>query len=157
MEHNGLREMNFGEYEGKLLEESRDGYREINDAWADGNVGRHWPGGGESPVEVAARARAAMRDLGLLGFNSERGIRRIALVTHGRFNKIFLSSLLGRGISTCGTIKQDNCCINVIDIDPCAPLDSTTACTEVVLNYCEHLTEAAATAAEPALSRSGPS
>lgn len=149
--------MNFGDIEGKLLEDSREEYREINDAWAAGDVECHWPGGGESPVEVAARARAAMRDLGLLGLNSERGVRHIALVTHGRFNKIVLSSLLGRGIATCGTIKQDNCCINVIDIDPCAPLDSTTACTEVVLNYCEHLTEAAVTTPEAALSRSGPS
>lgn len=139
VEHSGLREMNFGDFEGRVLDNFRDGYHEVNDAWAAGDVHRHWPGDGESPVDVDARARAALRDLGIMGISGERGVRHVALVTHGRFNKILLASLLGRGLSQCGTINQDNCCINIVDIDPCAPSDATDACVAIAVNYAGHL------------------
>lgn len=134
--------MSFGDFEGKVKSEIVQGYDEVNQAWGKGDVDRHWPNG-ESPVEVVERARSALRDLGIIGINDERGVRHVALVTHGRFNKIVLASLLGKGVDHCGTIKQDNCCINVVDIDPCASVDSTEACTEVVLNFSDHLTPAA--------------
>ena len=61
------------------------------------------------------------------------------IVCHGRFNKILLSSLLGRGLERCGEIQQGNCCINVVDIDASAPVDAAAPATEVVLDYREHL------------------
>ncbi|KAJ8602049.1 hypothetical protein CTAYLR_002764 [Chrysophaeum taylorii] len=139
VEHEGLREMNFGDMEGKVLEDFRHNYQILIEAWAVGDVRRRWPGGGESPFDVESRARAALRDLGIIGVNCERGVRHVALVTHGRFNKILLASLLGEGLNRAGLIKQENCCINVIDIDPCAPFDSTTACTKIVINFFDHL------------------
>lgn len=138
VEHSDLREMNFGDFEGKQLDSLKDGYKHVNDAWANGDVDKKWPGGGESPVDVASRARKALRDLGCL-VGGDHGVRHVALVTHGRFNKIILADLLGMGLHQCGTIQQDNCCINVIDIDPTAQIDATDACRQVALNIVDHL------------------
>ena len=63
----------------------------------------------------------------------------VAVVCHGRFNKILLSSLLGRGIDKCGEIQQGNCCINVVDVDVAAAVDAEQPATEVALDSRDHL------------------
>ena len=103
---------------------------------------RRWPEG-EAPVEVVSRARAALREVleldAATGDRAPQRSRHVALVTHGRFNKIVLTALLGRGLARCGEITQGNCCINVLDIDPSAPFDDATPATEIALNLVEHL------------------
>ena len=94
--HPGLREMNFGELEGAVAAESSL-YAEVNAAWASGDVERKWPAG-ESPRDVELRGRQALAGLGLLGQKDGPLHTHVAVVCHGRFNKM-LSSLLG-GAST---------------------------------------------------------
>eukprot|EP00629_Pelagomonadales_sp_RCC1024_P007115 CAMPEP_0119280280 /NCGR_PEP_ID=MMETSP1329-20130426/22349_1 /TAXON_ID=114041 /ORGANISM="Genus nov. species nov., Strain RCC1024" /LENGTH=249 /DNA_ID=CAMNT_0007280863 /DNA_START=108 /DNA_END=853 /DNA_ORIENTATION=- len=136
--HEGLREMDFGDFEG--TPPHSEGYDEVNAAWAAGDVGRAWPNG-ESPRDVEVRARAALAELGLLGLApGGRPPRAYAcIVCHGRFNKILLASLLGRGVRRCGEIQQGNCCINVIDVRAGAHVDDLEVATDVVLDYREHL------------------
>ena len=95
--HPGLREMNFGELEGAVAAESSLD-AEVNAAWASGDVERKWPAG-ESPRDVELRGRQALAGLGLLGQKDGPLHAHVAVVCHGRFNKILLSSLLG-GAST---------------------------------------------------------
>lgn len=135
--HAGLREMDFGDLEGTV---PGDAYYATNDAWASGDLLRTWPGG-EGPTQVDARARAALRDLGLIGQPPAAPPRHVhaAVVCHGRFNKIALASLLGRGVGSCGEIVQGNCCVNVFDIRVDAPVGATDAAAEVATNYQDHL------------------
>ena len=135
--HPGLREMNFGELEGAVAAESSL-YAEVNAAWASGDVERKWPAG-ESPRDVELRGRQALAGLGLLGQKDGPLHTHVAVVCHGRFNKILLSSLLGRGIDKCGEIQQGNCCINVIDVDVAAAVDAAQPATEVALDSRDHL------------------
>jgi len=39
------------------------------------------------------------------------------IVAHGAVNRVILSQALGTGLSSFGSIEQDACCINVIDVD----------------------------------------
>ena len=135
--HPGLREMNFGELEGAVAAESSL-YAEVNAAWASGDVERKWPAG-ESPRDVELRGRQALAGLGLLGQKDGPLHTHVAVVCHGRFNKILLSSLLGRGIDKCGEIQQGNCCINVIDVDVSAAVDAIAPALEVALDSRDHL------------------
>ena len=94
---NGLREMHFGVLEGAVAAES-ELYAATNAAWASGQVDRAWPEG-ESPKAVETRGRLALAGLGLLGqpVDAVPPHTHVAVVCHGRFNKILLSSILGRG------------------------------------------------------------
>mmetsp|Transcript_17244 Transcript_17244/g.21184 ORF Transcript_17244/g.21184 Transcript_17244/m.21184 type:complete len:281 (-) Transcript_17244:361-1203(-) len=160
IEHKGLREMSFGDLEGKKVVANSEVYTQVQTAWANGDYELRWPGSnGESPNDLLKRAHSALKDLGILDLNTDHGIRHIALIAHGRFNKILLSSLLADyGIKRCGDIIQDNCCINILDIDPAfvpPPLFSTNAkeeekgrrtihekeraITAIKLNYIDHL------------------
>lgn len=136
---NGLREMHFGVLEGAVAAES-ELYAATNAAWASGQVDRAWPEG-ESPKAVETRGRLVLAGLGLLGqpVDAVPPHTHVAVVCHGRFNKILLSSILGRGVDQCGAIQQGNCCINVVDIDVSAPVDAPAPTTVVVLDSRDHL------------------
>ena len=135
--HAGLREMDFGDLEGTV---PGDVYAETNAAWASGDLDRSWPNG-EAPSDVVERGRDALRALGLIGqpAGADPEHAHAAIVCHGRFNKILLSSILGRGVERCGDIVQGNCCINVVDVRVDAPAGATDAAEEVLLNYVAHL------------------
>jgi len=137
VEHRGLREMDFGDFEGKRPDEVQDLYDSVTGAWAEGRLDAAWPAG-ESPLEVVQRARQALIDI--LGATHQNTTRHVALVTHGRLNKILLSSLLGLGLQNSHHLTQANCCINVIDIH--TPIDTSDSVhTQVILNYVAHLQE----------------
>ena len=108
-----LKEMNFGQYEGRLLSEISDARAEF---YASGDVALKWPGqGGESISDVESRARRALRRA--LAAPRRTGQRHVAMVAHGRFNKILLASLIYRSAARCGEIEQRNCAVNVLDFD----------------------------------------
>ena len=139
IEHRGLREMSFGDFEGKTPDEIRTDYDAVIQSWAAGDVDTKWPNG-ESPRDVEARVRDALKDL--FGGKSQRGLRHVALVTHGRLNKILLSSLLGFGLHTHNDLTQANCCINVLDLldsDDDDDDDGFAFVAPVLLNYADHL------------------
>ena len=69
-----------------------------------------------------------------------RGARHIAIVAHGRFNKILLAALLRSGdLRGCSEIEQGNCCINVLDFD----MRDADDVREVALNFRDHWPAAA--------------
>ncbi|KAJ1453560.1 histidine phosphatase superfamily [Pelagophyceae sp. CCMP2097] len=129
-----LREMNFGSLEGQVPAGTPE-YEEVNEAWAAGELDRRWPGG-ESPNDVSARGVLALADVVMAEWDAQRP-RHVAIVAHGRFNKIVLAALLeGYGVQRCGEISQDNCCINVLDVT--APT-LVGHCTSVAINAHAHL------------------
>ena len=110
--------MCFGDFEGMLLKEFDEEYKEYLRAWAAGETDRRFPGTrGESPDDVAARALDGLRAVGLLGGSQPNEGSHVCIVAHGRFNKILIAALQG-DVSKTAAIEQGNTCINVIDLSP---------------------------------------
>jgi alpha-ribazole phosphatase/probable phosphoglycerate mutase len=106
-----FREMNQGEWEGRLVDEvvAADGARV--QAWWDAPHEVQVPGG-ESLQQLQARA--------LRGF--ERVVARhhaeaVAIMAHGGVNKVILLAVLGAPLSHHGRIRQANACINIIEVN----------------------------------------
>lgn len=143
-------EMRFGELEGNAIhgpeatDATRTRFAEVNDAMAeDGRL--TWPGeGAESIYDVEDRARRGL-DMLLRRFSGgdaggTGGERHLAVVAHGRHNKVLLASLLRGDATQFKSIKQGNTCINVIDweADDSRSDGGGGTAIEVVLNYVDH-------------------
>lgn len=127
----GLGEMRFGEFEGCALRgplsttETKERYQSVaNTVRQSADV--KWPGGGESTREVENRGRSALQQL------LDTEAQHIAVVAHGRFNKIMLSSVLYQDCTKHLDIVQGNTCVNVLDV-------SKTDWKPQLLNYVEHV------------------
>ncbi len=86
--------------------------REIANPWA---VAAHPEGrflGGEKFSDFAARVTPAFDRI-----VAAPAWRNLLLVLHGAVNRMILNHMLGLGWQTRAAIEQDNCCINVIDVD----------------------------------------
>ncbi|KAF0682424.1 Aste57867_25437 [Aphanomyces stellatus] len=125
----GLEEMYFGSCEGRKLDELHDLWAATVHAWIDGKLDSAWPDGGESPLEVEARGTRALLSV----LQTEPPPTRIALVCHGRFNKLLLASLLLHDMTKVETLTQDNTCINILDFH-----HESKTFTARVLNYTGH-------------------
>lgn len=130
-------EMRFGDLEGTAIhgpeatDNTRSRYAEIDDAMTEeGHLS--WPGdGGESTYQVEERA---IRGFSQLLASSEDGDRsHLAVVAHGRHNKVLLASLLRGEAREFKAIKQGNACINVFDWD-----EVDGIAVEVLVNYVNH-------------------
>merc|ERR1712118_634276 len=97
-----------------------------------------YPGGGESTDMVVQRARDSLTTI----LERYPASQHIALVAHGRFNKVLLASLIYNDVSQFKTIKQGNTCINVLDYDPVASSSESKWSTKnwkpIILNYLNH-------------------
>jgi len=134
----GLGEMRFGVFEGKCIK--GDGVDaavlaeyEATKAAMAADPDHKWPGkDGESPREVAARGRGALEEI----LAAHPDARHLAVVAHGRTNKIMLAALQwgggGEHLARHGSIEQGNTCINVLDFD------ERGKWRVVVLNYDAH-------------------
>ena len=126
-------EMRFGDFEGLAIrgpdatEKTRAQFKEFNDKML-GDINVRCPGGGESTAEVAARGRKGIQQI--LEEYPEEG--HIAIVAHGRTNKVILASLIYDSALKYYDIAQGNTCINVLD------LSSDGKWTSRVLNYVDH-------------------
>jgi alpha-ribazole phosphatase len=121
-----LREMDQGEWEGRLVDDvvAADGQRV--QAWWDAPHEVQVPGG-ESLRQVADRAVHAFHERAA----RHRG-QAIAMVAHGGVNKVILLAALGAPLAHHFRIRQGNGCINLIEVD-----DATARV--VLLNETEHL------------------
>ena len=130
---NNFGEMRFGELEGAAIhgpeatDHMKNIFRETNDRMAL-DPSYRWPAG-ESAAEVEHRAREALSEV----LNGHPDCRHVAVVAHGRTNKILLSSLLFGDATKIQPFKQGNTCINVLDFDQ---INKTWS--KVLLNYVEH-------------------
>lgn len=144
-----MAEMCFGDLEGERLSAIADVYQATTNAWRAGDD-RRWPGAqGESPNDVAARGIRGLRSLGLLppaeeptgaaasrSASTDAAGRRVAVVAHGRFNKILIAALAG-DVTKAGEVEQGNTCVNVLDFAPDGDV------TVRALNVQDHLVMAA--------------
>jgi len=128
----GFGEMRFGEFEGyairgPLCTPERKAYYLGVAATLRESADTKWPGGGESTRDVETRGRLALQQL-----LNDTQAQHIAIVAHGRFNKIMLSSLLYQDSTKHQDITQGNTCVNVLDFEG-------DECTSQLLNYVDHV------------------
>lgn len=95
-----LYEMDFGDLCGQRVDDVRDVLQDVQQAWSMGFLDRAMPGG-ESPLLVQHRVRAfAQRLLAMQG--------DVAVIAHGRVNRVLLSMLLGRPLGAVLDMPQAN-------------------------------------------------
>ncbi|CAJ1944287.1 unnamed protein product [Cylindrotheca closterium] len=133
----GLKEMGFGEFEGlaihspELPEETKARFKTIG-RQVNGNPEMRFPGGGESSNMVQERACKAI-DTVLQKYPSATDHPHIAVVSHGRTNKVLIASIVYGDVQKFPTIKQKNTAINVLDVDEDGNWDIR------VLDYIDHV------------------
>ena len=139
----GLGEMRFGDFEGLAIRgpeatgETKKRFERMKEQM-ERSPDVACPGGGESTRCVETRARTAVDEIlkQSLQNNAYDDSRHIAIVAHGRTNKILLASLLEGDASQFGNIQQGNACINVIDFN-----ESSDTWCKVLINYVDHTVE----------------
>ena len=110
-----LGEMHFGDFEGmpvrgpETTKETQEKFRSFRSIMQS-NKSVPWPGGGESIADVSNRAKRGVEQL-LKDFPH---CDHLCIVSHGRVNKILISSLLG--CQEHELSAQGNTCINVLDV-----------------------------------------
>ena len=114
----GLQEMGFGEFEGfdhlnpetdvELLNHFKSFERKI-----DEDPDFAFPGGGESLRMVEKRACQALQNL----LDKYPDDKHIAVVSHGRTNKIMIASVALQDVRKFRWVKQKNTAVSVLDVD----------------------------------------
>lgn len=106
-----FREMDQGEWEGRLVDEvvAADGTRVQR--WWDAPHEVQVPGG-ETLQQLADRAVRAFDAV-----VARHRDQAIAIVAHGGVNKVILLSVLGAPLAHHGRIRQANACVNVIEVE----------------------------------------
>src|SRR5690625_168539 len=106
IQHAGLDEMDFREFEWKPYAEVVDELEPIDKAWRNGEVRLQLPGG-ESPAEGFERANEVFQSL-----LSEAEGSHLFVVAHGRLLRILLSACLGYRTTNMDRSHQHNCGLN---------------------------------------------
>jgi alpha-ribazole phosphatase/probable phosphoglycerate mutase len=106
----GLKERNFGVWEGMSFDEIKEKWPDAFDSWAANPV-EFSPMQGESTLEVKERAMKTFNEL-----VSKHAGENIALVAHGGINRVILCELLGIPLENIFRIEQDFAALNVIEL-----------------------------------------
>lgn len=106
----GLKERNFGVWEGMSFDEIEKKFPDVFKAWA-GNPLKFSPMEGESTLDVKERALRAFNKI----VEKHNG-GNIAIVAHGGINRIILCELLGIPLENIFRIEQDFAALNVIEL-----------------------------------------
>lgn len=104
----GLREVNYGEWEGLNEAEMVSRYPETYEQWRIDPVSVRIPGG-ETFGELRERAFEAFREIALAHADSEA-----VIVAHKSVNRVILCGLLGIDIARYRMVSQGNACLNVV-------------------------------------------
>jgi broad specificity phosphatase PhoE len=107
----GLKDINYGKWQGLTPEEAGKEYPEMVEAWYLTPHLAKIPGG-ETLDELRARAMKTVEELA----SKYRG-KTIILVGHTVINRIILLGVMGLGNDRFWRIKQEPCAINVFEID----------------------------------------
>ncbi len=119
----GLRERNFGVWEGMTFDEIRERYPEEFEAWA-GNPLKFSPVQGESTLEVRDRALRAFQEI----VEKHEG-ENTAVISHGGITRILLCHVLGIPLENIFRIEQDFGALNVIEFHDKFPVVKLLNCT----------------------------
>lgn len=106
----GLRERNFGVWEGMTFDEIKERWPDAFKAWAD-NPLKFSPMEGESTIEVRDRALKTFNDI----VERHKG-EMIAIVAHGGINRVILCEMLGMPLENIFRIEQGFGALNVIEL-----------------------------------------
>jgi len=106
-----LIERYYGVFEGLKFSEIRDGYPEIYDAWLH-HPDRAVIPKAETLEELQARGVAAIEKI-----LSEHKGKTVCVVGHGGLNRTILFHYMNLGLDNFWRIRQDNCCVNIIELD----------------------------------------
>lgn len=106
----GLKERNFGVWEGMSFGEIKEQWPDAFDSWAANPV-KFSPLEGESTLEVKERAMKTFNEI-----VSKHVGDNIALVAHGGINRVILCELLGIPLENIFRIEQDFAALNVIEL-----------------------------------------
>ena len=105
-----LYEMDYGRFAGIRYEEADPHIEQLRDAWRMGLLGEPFPGG-ESPLLAQHRVRPfCTRVL------AEAARHPVAVVGHGRLNRILLATLTGAGLERMDEFPQSNAAITELEI-----------------------------------------
>jgi len=106
-----LYEMDYGAFIGRTVSDVRDEMDQVLDAWRMGFVDQPFPGG-ESAIlaqhrirPFAARVLQAAKD------------REVAVVAHGRINRVLIATLTGAGLTRLEEFPQSNASITELQVD----------------------------------------
>lgn len=105
----GLREMNFGCWEGLTSSEIRERYGEIHKIWIS-NPGQAKIPQAETIMMLQKRTIDTVNEI----INQHRG-KNIIIVSHGISIKILMLTLLGMDVSNHSRIKLDNAGVSIVD------------------------------------------
>lgn len=106
----GLRERNFGIWEGMSFDEIRAKYPAEFSAWASDPL-RYSPMGGESTLGVRERVVSSLCEI-----TGRHPDSPVAIVSHGGVNRIILCHFLGMPLENIFRVEQDYGAVNVIEL-----------------------------------------
>ncbi len=109
--HQGLIDIDYGQWQGLTPEEAKKRWPELVTAWYRSPHKVEIPGG-ESLRSLRRRSLAVLEEIG----TRHRG-QTIVLVGHTVLNRVLLLAILGLGNKRFWNIGQDTCALNVIRID----------------------------------------
>ncbi len=124
----GLRERNFGKWEGLTIEEIKKGYEDIYKTWRSEPHKAIIPDA-EDLVQLKERVLKCIHDI-----NKKHKNENILLVSHSMSIKVMILSLLGCDLSNIYRIAQDNTALNIVEFREYGPVI-------IKLNDSNHLQE----------------
>lgn len=105
----GLREMNFGCWEGLTFDEIKKKYSDIYEVWRSSPIQTSIPDG-ETLLELKKRVLDTIDDI----ISKHEG-ENILIVSHGIALKILILSILGMDLSLLGRLRLDNTSLSIIE------------------------------------------
>jgi broad specificity phosphatase PhoE len=134
----GLNEMSFGSFEGlayrdvnvdpTIVEDFKRISKQVKD---DPTV--VYPGGGESTEQVQKRAMNVITTI-LTMVREDDSANHIAIVSHGRTNKVLIATTTLLDVKRVRDVQQSNTAINVLDVSMV-----TGEWTAQIINYIDHV------------------
>ena len=107
----GLTDMDYGAWEGQQHEHIKQQYPDLYARWqAEPHSVR--PPKGETLAEVRQRATSALNEIVV-----HQEDTTVAVVSHRVVNKLLLCAALGLGDDAFWRIRQDTCCVNVLEYE----------------------------------------
>ncbi|MFA5944039.1 MAG: histidine phosphatase family protein [Candidatus Thermoplasmatota archaeon] len=107
-----LYEMDYGAFIGQGYATIRDEMDQILDAWQMGFVDQAFPGG-----ESALLAQHRIRPFATRLIEQANGAVDVAVVAHGRINRILLATMTGAGLQRLEEFPQSNACITELAVE----------------------------------------
>ncbi|MEW6668500.1 MAG: histidine phosphatase family protein [Thermodesulfobacteriota bacterium] len=108
-----LREVYFGDWEGKSFLEIRTRFPELLTRRETELLTFEPPGGGESIGHLAERVMAGFGEI-----LEKNGEKNVLLVAHAAVNRVILCNALGLDLKSMFSLQQDYGCLNIIDYFP---------------------------------------